>query len=164
LARAEAKAEAAARRARQGEPDPTEECPPAFAEVLAQINAYAAVVADAAIREAVPLPSLGGRPLTEEVLVGLDEFATYRMKDDLAGLTFDKLGGRGAVLVEMMNRVSEVDRQDGSWMGKAWPTWFEDIPAYVAEKACREAAEEEARRQRLAALPRRMPGSGWPEF
>jgi hypothetical protein len=156
MARAEANARKARLRAGPGGAAGEETCPPALAEVLARINAYAGVVTEAAIREAVPLPFLDGRPLTEEVIAGLDEFGMGRLMHDLAGLPFEVLGGRGAVLMEMQNRVSEVDRESSGWMGKPWPDWFEDIPACVAEKAFRQAAEEEARRQRLAGQPRRI--------
>jgi hypothetical protein len=162
MARAEARWRLAQLRARHGGAAEEEQCPPALVEVIARVHAYADVVADAAVREAVPLPFLGGKSLTEEVMAGLDEFGMGQLMHDLAGLRFEVLGGRGAVLMEMMNRVSEVDRQDGSWMGRAWPDWFEDIPACVAERAYREAAEEEDRRQRSAGLPRRFPG--YPEY
>jgi hypothetical protein len=136
IGRAEAKARAAEKAA---EAD-AEECPPALAEVIARINAYADVVADAAVREAVPLPCFGGRPLTEEARAGLDEFGMGQLMHDLAGLPFAALGGRGAVLMEMLNRISEVDRESGAWMGQPWPDWFEAIPAHVAERAFGQAA------------------------
>jgi hypothetical protein len=160
--RAEAHARQAQLRARHGGTAEEEECPPALAEVIARINAYADIVADAAVREAVPLPCFDGRPLTEEVRAGLDEFGMGQLLHDLAGLPFGVLGGRGAVLMEMLNRISEVDRETGSWMGRAWPEWLDYIPAFVAERAYREAAEEEDRRQRSAGLPRRFPG--YPEY
>jgi hypothetical protein len=156
MTKAEVNARLAQLRARHGGTAGVEECPPALAEVLARMYAYADIVAEAAIREAVPLPSLGGKPLTEEARDGLDEFGMGQLMHDLAGLPFEVLGGRGAVLMEIQNRVSEVDRESGAWMGVPWPEWFEAIPAYVAERAFAQAAE--SARQRTTNAAERLPG------
>jgi hypothetical protein len=147
----------AARRARQGEP--AEPYSPAYAEAMAHVFRFADVVREAALREALPLPCCDGRPFTGEEQARLEaeyggEEAMHHIMTSLTGLPFAALGGRGAVLAELMTRLAEADMHTCTWMGRTWPDWFDAIPAYVAERAYREAAEEETRRQRSAGLPR----------
>jgi hypothetical protein len=170
LARCEANARKAQRQARRDKPTAEGEEPysPAYAEVMARVFAYADVVREAALREALPLTCCGGRPFTagEQARLEADlggEEALHQIMVSLTGLPFGVLDGRGALLAELMTRLGEADKHNCAWLAMPYPQWFDDAPAFVAEEACRRAAEEEARRQAAGACGR-LPGTARPGF
>jgi hypothetical protein len=111
LARAEAKAEAAARRARQGKPDPgPEELTPAQAEVMAVIEDRYRALAAAAEKLAIPLDVFGGRPPSDEALADFladapdPDLAVLEVRRALFGVAPPELQKE---LIELMHRCGE---------------------------------------------------------
>jgi hypothetical protein len=149
MAREEARARMAQRRARQGKPAPADEEPTAAqAELWAHINARFQALADAAEKLAMSLDVLDGRPLTDDTYADLvaevgEERAASMLRDNLMAL--DPGGPSSRELLEVLHRYHEMDadgtfpprcgRDDCHHDHRPLAEWLALLPAFVEEQA-----------------------------